>query len=200
MKKKYIACEWLGDVFALPIGDVIEIVEIEDMIKTTSKQINVSAYRNRIVPVVDPVAMISLDVIKPTAKTRILIVEKKQIRFGILVENVFGAMEFETDEIRDPHMNEKRFVTGITGKVRILEPEAFLTQSVMASFKEILKYDVSILSKGYRIHGHKSYGREELLNRVRIRSLNFLLDASRKKMDDSFVKEAMSIHQLVEKL
>lgn len=200
MKSRYILFEWMRDYYAIPIEDVVEILEISDMIKTSNRQVNVSSWKNRTIPVIDPIAMISYDPLTPSVKTKILLVEKRQMKYGILVENVLGAIELSEEEVTDPHMNEKRFVTGIVNRIKIVSPEAFLTQQMIASFKEIYNFDLSILTKGYRIEGFKAHGKEELLNMIRIRSLNFLIQATKRNMDDAFITEAMSIHQLVEKL
>jgi chemotaxis signal transduction protein len=200
MNSRYILFEWMRDYYAVPIGDVIEILEIKDMIKTNNRQINVSSWNGRTVPVLDPIAMISYDPMTPSVKTKVLLVEKRQMKYGILVENIVGAIEIDEEDITDPHMNEKRFVTGLAGRVRIVSPEAFLTQQMVSSFKEIYNLDLEILSMGYRIEGHRAMGKEEILNTIRIRSLNFLIQATKRNMDAAFIDEAMNIHQLMEKL
>lgn len=200
MKNRYILTEWMNEYYAIPITDVEEIMEIEDMIQTNFRHVNVTAANRRTIPVIDPVALLSIDPIVPSPKTKIVVVEKRQMKFGLLVDQVLGAIEIKEEEVAEPHMNEKRYVVGVSKRIKVVNVDAFLTQDMITMFKEIYTHETSILQKGYRIEGSRSLGKEAVLNQIRIKSLNFLIHATKRNMEETVLDEVMGIHHLVEKL
>jgi chemotaxis signal transduction protein len=51
MKKKYIIFQLYDDVCALDVDDIHEIVELDSMVKTSSKELNLCFWKRVTVPV-----------------------------------------------------------------------------------------------------------------------------------------------------
>jgi len=200
MKKKYIIFQLYDDVCALDVDDIHEIIELDSMVKTSSKELNLCFWKKVTVPVVDPMAMMSLDEHEPSLHSRIIVVEKRALKFGILVDQVMGVMEFNVRDFEEPDLDERRYVSSRVDEFKIFSPDIFLTERMMAKFRQAYQTDLSGMEDAETIHGERAQGKEEIVEQVRLRSLNWLISATRKNVDEAFINEAIEIHNLVARL
>ena len=201
MKKRHIIFELNSDYCALAITDILEIQALDTMVRTQSTELNVMAWENQSLPVIDPYAMLTLKENKITMKSRIAIVERNGKQFGILFDGVVGTVDIEEAEITEPLLNEPRYVTGIyEDKIKIFKPEALLTKKNLEHFDAIYGIELYYLEEGARVHGLKSVGKEEIVADVRLKALNWLIKATRSEVEQAFIEEVLEIHNLISKL
>lgn len=197
---KYIMFEISRDMYALAVSDIIQIVELETMVKTNEDELNVMVWKDKSIPVVDPSAMMELTTHKPTIKSRIILVERNEMTFGILVDNVIGATQIEDKEIEEPSLTAPRYVTGVSKQLKIFDPGAFLINRLVERFSKIYQFNLRHLEEGAKIHGKKAQGKEELFEVTRLNTLNWLIHATKSNLDESFIDGAMEIHNLIARM
>jgi hypothetical protein len=141
-----------------------------------------------------------LDEHEPTLHSRIIIVEKRALKFGVLVDKVLGVMEFNVRDFEEPDLDERRYVSSRVEEFKIFSPDIFLTERMMAKFRQAYQIDLSGMEDAETIHGERAQGKEEIVEQVRLRSLNWLISATRKNLDETFINEVIEIHNLVAQL
>jgi len=200
MKKKFIVFELYDDICALNVEDIHEILELDSMVKTSSNELNLAIWRKMTMPVVDPIAMMDLSEHHPSIHSRIIIVERRALKFGVLVDRVIGITELNMNEFEEPGLTETRYVSAKTGEFKIFSPDVFLTDKMMSKFRQAYQIDLSGMEDAETVIGERAAGKEEIVEKVRLRSLNWLISASRRNIEEKFINEAMEIHNLVAKL
>lgn len=201
MKKRHIVFELNNDFCALAINDILEIKALDTMVKTTNTELNVVLWEQKSLPVIDPYAMLTLRPHKPTMKSRIAIVERNGMQFGILYDAVLGTVDIDMSEVVEPMLNEPRYVNGIhEDKIKLFKPEALLTKKILENFEVIYKIELYHLEEGIAIHGQKADGKNEIVEDARLRALNWLVKATRNEIEQSFIEEVLEIHDLISRL
>lgn len=198
MKSKYVIFKLDKDICALDVQNVLEIIELDNMIKTNTKELNVVSWEDKSIPVVDPDAMMTFEYHCPTVDSRIIIVKKKGMEFGILVNYVAGIIEFEDHLIEDPVINENKYVSGvIDGDIKVFAPEAFLTPKMKEKFEDVYALELHYLEEGIKIHGKRLEGRDAVIEDIRLKTLNMLIQGTKSHVGHSFIKNTMEIHELI---
>lgn len=202
MNKKFVIFKLNEEICASHVNDVSEIIELDNMVRTTSKALNVAVWNELALPVLDPIAMLSpFGEHKPTIRSRILVLRKRGMDFGILVEDVVGVMEIHRSEIEEPNLAEHRYVSGVyKNEIKIFEAEELLTQKLVEKFQTIYQMEIEYLLEGETVEGIKPYGRDALLESLRLRTLNWSIKATKRNIEDDFIMEALEIHNLAAKL
>lgn len=201
MKKRHIIFELNSDYCALAITDILEIQALDTMVRTQSTELNVMAWDNQSLPVIDPYAMLTLKENRPTMKSRIAVVERNGKQFGILFDSVVGTVDIDPSDITEPMLNEPRYVNGIyEDKIKIFKPEALLTKKNLEHFDTIYAIELYHLEEGAKVHGLRAAGKEEIVADVRLKALNWLIKATRSEVEQTFIEEVLEIHNLISKL
>lgn len=201
MKKRHIIFELNNDYCALDITEILEIKALESMVKTTSTELNVMVWEKKSIPVIDPYAMLTLRPHKPTMKSRIAVVERNGVQFGVLFDAVLGTVDINMEQVVEPMLNEPRYVQGIhEDKIKLFKAEALLTKKIMENFDVIYQMDLYQLDEGIVLHGEKANGKQEIIENARIRALNWLVKATRNEIEQSFIEEVLEIHDLISDL
>jgi chemotaxis signal transduction protein len=189
------------DYCALGISDILEITSLDTMVKSQKTEINVILWGQRSIPVLDPFAMLTLHDHKPTVKSRIAIVERDGKIFGVLFDSVLGTVDIDMDEVVEPMLNEPRYVSGVCDeKVKIFKPEALLTKKTLEKFESVYQLDMEQLEVGIKNHENDYEGQDEILEDVRLRSLNWLIKATRGEIEESYIDEILLIHDKISRL
>ena len=201
MKKMHIVFELNADTCAVPIDNIVEIADVDSMIKTNTDTINVIRFRGKSLPVVDPIAIISFSTHRLTMKSKVLVVEKDSMQYGILIEDVMGVVELETAHIEEPTLTEPRYVTGVHKEAKIFNPHAFINPKMIGKFRSVYALQLEHLEEGIRIHGRKNQGREQIVDNLRIMSLNWIVKMTKhQNVNPALLSDAAMIHNLASKL
>lgn len=197
---KYIVFQIYEDICAVKVDDVHEIIEIDSMIKTTSSELNLINWGGMSLPVIDPTVLIALTTHVPTVQSRILILEENDLKFGLLINKIMGIIELDEEKFRQPSITDPRYVKCKTDEMKIFAADVFLSEEIVKNFREIYKLDLAGMDDVDMIIGEKSFGKEELIEKARLRSLNWLISATRKEVDEEFINEALEIHNIISKM
>lgn len=120
----YLTFKLDGEFFAIPVGHVIEIIEVTQITKIpqTSEYIRgVTNLRGSVLPVIETRTKFGLDQIQDTIDTCIIVLtvmyEKEEIQLGIVVDQVVEVSEFDYTQIKPkPSIGRKysnEYITGI---------------------------------------------------------------------------------------
>lgn len=197
MSKKYLAFRMYGDDCAVSLHDVLEILQLDELYATTNKSLRVAAWNHRTIPVIDPISILSIDEHKPTMKSRILVLRKKGIDFGLLVEETSGFIEVPHDAIDEPSISEQRYVQGMYGQLKIIDSEKFITKKVQEKCEQIGTISLEALKEAESVLGIHGTGRDALLESARLKTLNWTIKAAKANIDEKYIQEAMSIHEIL---
>lgn len=201
MKKMYIVFELNADTCAVQIDNVIEIAEVDSMIKTNTDTINVIRFRGKSLPVIDPIALISFSTHRMTIRSKVLVVDKDGLQYGILIEDVLGVVELDSAQIEDPTLTEPRYITGLHKEAKIFNPYAFINPKMIEKFRRVYVLQLEHLEEGIRVHGRKNQGREQIVDSLRILSLNWIVKMTKNSnVNSSLLNDAAMIHNLASKL
>ena len=201
MKQRHVVFELNNDYCALDIQDILEITALETMVKTRSTELNVILWEEKSLPVIDPFAMLTLNDHKPKVQSRIAVVEREGNKFGILFDSMVGTVDVVMEDVVEPMLNEPRYVSGVYDeKIKLFTPEALLTKKVLDNFDAVYKLQLHHLEEGIKVHAEKMLGRDDIKEDVRLRALNWLVKGTRSGIDESFLDEAVQIHNLVSKM
>lgn len=202
MKDLYIVFKLNRDTCAIKVDDIKGIAELDSMVKTDSDQINMVVWEDKALPVVDPIAMVGYNSSKLTSHSRILVVEENEMSFGILIDGVLGVSEIE-GKIQQPNIREARYVKGICGDIRVFDANIFmLYDEIVEKMKKISHINLEHLKdeKVDVVRGMRKEGKDRILEDIRLVSINSLIKAKRKKMDNEFVLEMARVYNLSAKL
>lgn len=200
MNSKYIIFQLYEDICALKVEEVHEIVELESMIKTNSAELNLAIWRNNTLPVIDPIALMALSNHYPTVHSRIIVIEENALKFGIIVDRIIGIVELDERTFEDPSLTDPRYVRATTEDYKIFTPAVFLSEQMIKKFRDAYSIDLTGMDDAEVIMGEKAFGKEQVVEKVRLRSMNWLISATRENVQENFIKEALEIHNLVSKL
>lgn len=201
MKKIHVVFELNADTCAVPVDIVVEIAEVESMIKTSTDRINVIHFRGKSLPVIDPIAIITLRTHRITQKSKVLVVEKDALQYGILIEDVLGVIEMETSKIEEPTLTEPRYVTGVYQDTKIFNPHAFLNPKMIENFRLVYALQLKHLEEGIQVHGQKNQGREQIVDALRMMSLNWIVKMTKyQNVNPALLNDAAMIHNLAYRL
>lgn len=203
MINRHIIFELNNDYCAIAINDLLEIKTLDTMFRTHNTELNVIVWEEKSLPVIDPFAMLTLKENKTTPKSRIAIVEREGKEFGILFDSVMGTLDINMDKISEPMLNEPRYVNGIyEDKIKIFRPESLLTKKNIEGFEKI--YEINLYEfeneKAARVHGIRAGGKDEIVDGVKLKALNWLVKATRIDVEKEFVEEVIEIHDLISQL
>lgn len=200
VNKKYIIFELYEDVCAISVEEIHEILELDSMIKTSSNELNLTTWNNVTLPVIDPVSMMALSEHYPSVTSRIIVIENRSLKFGVLVDRILGVMELNEKEFFEPSITEPRYVMARTDDFKIFTPDVFLTDKMITKFRQAYQIDLSGMEDVETVFGERLAGKAQVVEKIRLRSLNWLISATRKNIDEKFIDEAMEIHNLMTEL
>jgi chemotaxis signal transduction protein len=200
MKEKYLVYSWMGQLFATSINEVVEVMDLNNMVKTSREEIKLTTWKNRTMPVLDPVSLLTIDETKVTKYSKILLIEVKNLKVGFLVEKIIGIEELRNDELREPGVSEKRFVKNMIGKYKLVDFSHFVNSDTMPLIKKAMEINVSAVLNGEELLKERWSEREGMLEELKLESLNFLIESNRRKIDDYYINGMMKIHKMIEKM
>jgi twitching motility protein PilI len=109
--KQETSAEWSGIAFRIggsslvtPLGEVVEILEFPELTvvpMTRSWVRGIANIRGSLLPVIDLTGYLNGRVTKVTGKTRVLVVDHKDVFTGLVVDEVLGMKHFMNDEYVD---------------------------------------------------------------------------------------------------
>lgn len=120
----YLTCKLDKELFAIPVEQVIEIIEVTTITKIPQTPVfirGVTNLRGNILPVIETRVKFAMDKIKDTIDTCIVVlnvkVEEDEIQVGIVVDQVLEVTNFEPSQIKPkPNIGRKyanEYIVGI---------------------------------------------------------------------------------------
>ncbi len=200
MKEKYLVFSWLDEVFATSINEIVEILDLNNMVKTSREELKLTSWNNRTLPVIDPVALLTIEETKVTKKSKIIVVDAKSMKVGFLAEKIIGVEELKNEEIKEPNVSEKRFVKGLIQKYKLVDFEHFVNMETIPLLKKAMNINVAVVLNGEEILKDRWSEREGMLESLKLESLNFLIESNRRNLDDFYLNGMMKIHKMIEKM
>ena len=94
-----------GDLFALPVGQVREVLRVREVTPVPHPPfpvIGVINLRGRVVPLLDLRARLALRATPPDDDSRVVLVESQKRRIGLLVDGVERVAQLAQSAIREP--------------------------------------------------------------------------------------------------
>ena len=208
MENQFIVFKLFNQFCVLGLDKVVEVANVTALVKTKAKELNVMTWRNRSIPIIDPTAMMSkVDKhIELTTKTKILVVkvEDGSKEIGIMVDAVIGIEEIEKEEIIEASINDARYIIGrVTKKnyqLKMLDMKEFLKEHVVEKFPIIYQMRTEELEQGVKINGKVPEGKEEIVENMRLKAINWLIRAIKRNIEEPFVVDMKKIYDLTLKL
>lgn len=208
MENQFIVFKLFNQFCVLGLDKVVEVANVTALVKTKAKELNVMTWRNRSIPIIDPTAMMSkVDKhIELTTKTKILVVkvEDGSKEIGIMVDAVIGIEEIEKEEIIEASINDARYIIGrVTKKnyqLKMLDMKEFLKEHVVEKFPIIYQMRTEELEQGVKINGKVPEGKEEIVESMRLKAINWLIRAIKRNIEEPFVVDMKKIYDLTLKL
>ncbi|PGK51544.1 hypothetical protein CN918_27520 [Priestia megaterium] len=208
MENQFIVFKLFNQFCVLGLDKVVEVANVTALVKTKAKELNVMTWRNRSIPIIDPTAMMSkVDKhIELTTKTKILVVKVEDglKEIGIMVDAVIGVEEIEKDEIIEASINDARYIIGrVTKKnyqLKMLDMKEFLKEHVVEKFPIIYDMRTEELEQGVKIMGKVPEGKEEVVESMRLKAINWLIRAIKRNIEEPFVMDMKKIYDLTLKL
>lgn len=200
MKEKYLVYSWMGQLFATSIDEVVEVMDLGNMVKTSREELKLTSWRNRSMPVLDPVSLLTIEETKVTKQSKILIMEVKNVKVGFLVEKIIGIEELRSEDIKEPNVSEKRFVKNVAGRYKLVDFAHFVNSDTMPLIKKAMDINLAVILNGEEILHDRWTEREGMLEELKLESLNFLIESNRRKTDEFYINGMMKIHKMIEKM
>jgi chemotaxis signal transduction protein len=197
---RYVLFVLNEDIYAVGVEHVLEICEITTMVKTYTDEINVINWHGTALPVLDPSAILTFSPHKVSVDSRVLVVQKEESKYGILVSEVIGVEEINKYRMSPPSMTDPRYIEGSYTEFKVLSPNEFVTAKTMENFKRIYKIPLQDLEQSDAVHGRKNSGKERIVENIQLLSLNWLLRASRANVEHEFLSDVLKIQHLIQKL
>jgi purine-binding chemotaxis protein CheW len=149
--KTYLTFQLENEIFAVNVGMVLSILELQRI--TTIPQspdfvLGVINLRGSVLPVIDTRVKLSMESMKKTKDTCIVVVEimidGKPFQAGIVVDSVMEVMEFNDDEILPPPeigaKYRSKFITGMYKAedhfIMILDIKKVFTEEELGQLQE----------------------------------------------------------------
>lgn len=199
-KKKFLIHSWKNELYAIAIEEVFEILELDNLVKTNLAEMKITLWNGRTLPVIDPVAIFSIMESTVGKDSKIIVIEKKGLKFGFLVDTIFGIEEVDFENTELASVTEKRFILRIAENFKITDMSFFVDDQIKKSIvktSQVSSADVLHEGKAYEI---KMSDKEIIMNDLRMKMLNFIIKASRNKLDDRYLDEILAIQKNIEKL
>lgn len=200
MKEKYLIFSWMGQLFASSINEVVEVMDVHTMVKTSRDEMKLTSWMNRTMPVLDPVSLLTIEESDITIDSKIVVVETRNMKVGFLVEKIIGIEEMRSEDMKEPSVSEKRFVKSIIGQYKIIDFGHFINSDTLSLIKKAYDINVSAILNGEEILRERWNEKEAMLDELKLVSLNFLLESNRRKVDDFYINGMLKIHKMIEKM
>jgi chemotaxis signal transduction protein len=199
-KKRFLIHSWEGEMYGIDLEEVIEVLEITDMVKTNLEELKITQWNGRNLPVIDPISIFSIGESKLTKDSKIIITEKKNTKFGFLVDVIFGIEETTKEETERASVNEKRFVLRTAKNFKITDMGNFLDENMMKIVTSAYQVRIADIYHGEKLYHGEMRDREFVMNALKMETLNFLIDANRRKLDEIYLKGIVKIQKIIEKI
>lgn len=199
-KEKHLIFSWLGELYAAPMNSVIEVMDLESMVKTSREELKVTLWKKRSMPVLDPLALMTIEETKATKETRVVLTEVRDLKVGFLVDKVIGIEELDMGAMKEPGISEKRFVQAINKQFKIVDLSHFVNEEISNLIKKAYGLNINVILDGDRLMKARMNEREMVLDRLKLESLNFLIESSRKNLDSYYVNGIMRLHKMIEQI
>ena len=199
-KKRFLIHSWEGEMYGIDLEEVIEVIEITDMVKTNLDELKITQWNGRNLPVIDPISIFSIGESKLSKDSKIIIAEKKNTKFGFLVDVIFGIEEASKEETERANVNEKRFVLRTAKNFKITDMGNFLDENMMKTIASAYQVKIADIYHGEKMYQGEMRDREFVMNALKMETLNFLIEASRKKLDETYLKGIVKIQKIIEKI
>ena len=193
----------------LDLDMVIEVVNVTTMVRTKAKELNVMIWRNHSIPVVDPTAMMSKVYHHGenlTTKSKLIIIKpREEMReIAILVDAVIGIEEVKEEELLEASINDARYISARVQKkayqLKVLYMDEFLKGNIINNFSIIYGMRSDELEKGVKVIGKKATDKEEVVDTMRVRAINWLIRAIKRNVEETFIVDMKKIYDLTLKL
>jgi purine-binding chemotaxis protein CheW len=102
MGEKYVVFQIGEGFFSIPLEEVSQIIRFENVTDVPTAPAFVDGVINvggDVVPVVNLRARFSLERLEISRKSRVIIVQKQDVRYGILVDNVREILDLDKDRV-----------------------------------------------------------------------------------------------------
>lgn len=208
MPKQYIVCKLFNQFCMFDLDMVIEVVNVTTMIRTKAKELNVMIWRNHSIPVVDPTAMMSkvYNGRDLTTKSKLLVIKpREEMReIAVLVDAVIGIEEIQENEMQEASINDARYICGRvqrkTYQLKLLNMDEFLKGNIVEKFSVIYGMRSEELEKGVKVFGKQAKDKEEVVDTMRLKAINWLIRAIKRNIEETFIVDMKKIYDLTLKL
>jgi chemotaxis signal transduction protein len=199
-KKKFLIYSWKNELFGIAIEEVFEILELDDLAKTNLTEMKVTLWNGRTLPVIDPIAIFSIMESSVGKDSKIIVVEKKGLKFGFLVDTIFGVEEVDFENTELASVTEKRFILRIAENFKITDMSYFVDDQIKKSLVATSQINTNDVLYGEKAYEIKMSDKEIVMNELRMRILNLLIKAVRNKLDDRHVSDLLGLQKNIEKI
>ncbi|MGF7535644.1 chemotaxis protein CheW [Bacillus mexicanus] len=200
MKERYLIFSWLDQSFAVEINQVVEVLDLSNMVSTNKRELKLTSWNNRTMPVIDPVALLTIDQMKITKQTKIVIMEVNTFKVGFLVERIVAVEEINSDEIKEASIKEKRYVRNIVNEHKLVDFGNFVNAEILRLIKQAYTLNVDVILNGEEMYRERWNGKDGMLEDLKLESLNFLIESNRRKLDEYYLNGLTNIFKKIEKM
>ena len=199
MKKRYLFFNWGKETYALELRRVQSIISGVDLVKTNTKEIKVCLYNKKTLPVLDAITFYSIRETEFTSKTRVIVVQEQNYKFGLLVDEIQTVESVNDEDIKEADMYEKRFVTNVIGKAKLIDLSYFLT-------KKTAKWIVQATSIPTKVFAttpsslattQRLVSKQNLIEDIKLEVMNALVRANLKEENGVHSDELNKIYQMI---
>ncbi|MED2737513.1 chemotaxis protein CheW [Bacillus toyonensis] len=199
MNDKYLVFSWMGKLFATSIDEVVEVLDVDKIVKTSRAEMKLTFWNNRTLPVIDTVALLSIEEAKLTKESKVLVIQTKNMKLGFIVEKIIGIEEFKYNELKEPYL-EKQFIKHLYKDYKIVDFSHFVSNESLPLIKKAFSIDVNIVLNGEEILLTHWNEKQAMIDKLKLESLNFLIESNRRKLDRYYIDGMIKIHKMIEKM
>lgn len=201
MDKKYIVFDFNRENCAVAIDEILEIITLDSLYKTGEQEISVADWNGQALPVIDPYTLLTFRTHTATINSRIAVVQKNDLKYGILFDNVKGGVSIKEEEIEEPKLNEGRYVKGVVTKdfVKIFDIEAILLKEIREAFDIVYALDISAINDSIGYYEKDTTIENDMKEVAKIKLLNLLVKSARDDIKEEYINEMLEIQEMISK-
>lgn len=199
--KKHLVYSMKNQIFASPLNEVIELISLKELYRTKEDGISVVFWEGSSIPVLEPMVLRNLPPSKISTHTRIAVMKKSDYIFGILVDKTLGVIQMKMDEVEEENINDMGYSEGVYQKnIKILRTDSYLTRQKIELYEKIYQLTENDMQDVYQMNGIQSIGQEKIIQEVTTHSLNWIIYANQKNIEEDLMVGMLEIHDLIKRL
>lgn len=205
--KQFVIFKLFNQNCGVPLDEVTEVCRLRELVKSTISEISIVKWRDKKIPVLDLYSMTSKNFRQTavTPDTRIVILKKESGKeFGILVDEVLAIETVEEADVLSATIRDARYIVGRIEReayhIKVLDVNVFIQGDIGEVFPLVYETSEKDFNKGERIYGMAPHSSEEVADEMKLKAINWLIGATKKQLEEKFIKEMEDIYQLMIRL